>query len=1237
MNFERRNMLTKIVAYCLALMVPMTTVPEAYALPHLGKVSAGTASVSVSGSTMKINQKTTSATFNWNSYNVASGQSVLYTTPTSSSVSLNYIGGTTPSSINGIVKSNGILYFMNPNGIIFGSGASVSAAGVMAYGASSPWGAPTGTISNAGVLTATNNGTVALVGTSVTNSGTISAPGGEVILGAGSSVTPVTTTGSSSVSALKTAGGGFIDNSGLLSAQTDNGKTGTIIAQAGMNSGTVALESSSAIDASAPNGGNGGNVTVNAHTVKLDNIAPINVSAPYGDTGSILVDPTILDIGTAAGLELIDGNGNVDNQTPYLSDDINLTANINMSTNGVPYNWIPFGAPLAYGFPMGYGGIFNGNNHTVSGYTIGTSTAPYSGSYAGFITSSGGVIENLGVSGSIYVTYPSNYAPSDNVNATYVGGVVGHNNGTVENSYNTGDVTVNVTFNNNSGANGYTTSNVGGVVGLNYANVYDSHNTGTISVIVSSNSTNGGDSNVGGVIGSNWQVSSGVQYDYNTGNVSNVSNNTAVNTSFLTSLLTGGVIGDNYDYSSGSVVQYLYNKGNVTSIQNGSSAGGQIISGGIVGYNDTSMVVQNSYNAGSVSASGGSSEDIDSGGIVGWNNSATSTVENSYNTGNVSVSSGDYGYAGGIVGLNGGIVEYVYNTGSVSESGNTSYVGGIIGYNGETLENSYNLGGVSVTGTGSYAGGLIGYNWNTDYPQGLIKNNYYNTSVSYGSGAIGYNGSTNSLYTTNNTGLAISQFGIQSNLSNLGSFNTWNSTTGVFNSSVTSAPWYEGQVVYEGGTTTAPMLIPAMPTYNTFGNGGGSIYNGSTVNPGTTSFFDLGGTTMPSGVSVSVSNNTAGPNVGTTTITPTITQTGIVPNPTSQTSVYDVTNNPTSLNGSWTISPLTITSTANSASFQQGQSVPSLSGTVVPSTSTTLQQAGLSYSWTTTANSSSSPGTYAINPSFSYTTNAGGVTATAADFNFVSASSNATAMTVTTAPLIVTATAFPSSMTEGQTPSFLSGYLNLSNYSNPYAFDIYASGWKTTATSSSPPGQYAIDPSGFTYTNGASASDYTIVDAPGNATAMTVVAPYVPPAPAPVLSDIKNLGLLPVKPTINLFGQVESTQIIPSNAGTTSSSSSVAATTAVTTISNDGANSTSSPSSSAAAAAPSSAAVETSTATTSAPSTPTVVPTLQTASSTFSEGNSTVVVNASNVAQQQALTTDSSINTSGIVATANSK
>ncbi|EQD54213.1 filamentous hemeagglutinin family protein, partial [mine drainage metagenome] len=116
---------------------------------------------------------------------------------------------------------------MNPNGLIFGSGSVVSASGVMAFASATPWGKPTGTVTNAGVLTATDNGTVALVGTSVSNSGTISAPGGEVILAAGSTVTPIVTDGGLLRLCCHRRAEARWTTRGIVSAETLNGKTGT--------------------------------------------------------------------------------------------------------------------------------------------------------------------------------------------------------------------------------------------------------------------------------------------------------------------------------------------------------------------------------------------------------------------------------------------------------------------------------------------------------------------------------------------------------------------------------------------------------------------------------------------------------------------------------------------------------------------------------------------------------------------------------------------------------------------------------------------------------------------------------------------------------------------------------------------------------------------------------------------------------------------------------------------------
>nr|WP_011264502.1 filamentous hemagglutinin N-terminal domain-containing protein [Leptospirillum ferrooxidans]AAX36045.1 ORF175 [Leptospirillum ferrooxidans] len=135
----------KIVATALTVLIPIGPLSGvAFALPHGGVVSKGSATLGYSTGRLAIRQSTSSATFNWGSYNVKAGQSVVYSVPGSKSVSLNYIGGTTPSSINGSVTSNGILEFMNPNGLIFGSGSVVSAAGVMAFGSATPWGKPTG-------------------------------------------------------------------------------------------------------------------------------------------------------------------------------------------------------------------------------------------------------------------------------------------------------------------------------------------------------------------------------------------------------------------------------------------------------------------------------------------------------------------------------------------------------------------------------------------------------------------------------------------------------------------------------------------------------------------------------------------------------------------------------------------------------------------------------------------------------------------------------------------------------------------------------------------------------------------------------------------------------------------------------------------------------------------------------------------------------------------------------------
>jgi len=832
----------KIVAYGLMALIPLATMPEAaLALPHGGIVSKGSATMGYSTGKLLIAQSTSSATFNWGSYNVKAGQSVVYSVPGSTSVSMNYIGGTTPSSINGKVASNGILYFMNPNGLIFGSGSTVSASGVMAFGSAAPWGTPTGAVTNAGVLTATNNGTVALVGSQVTNSGTITAPGGEVLLAAGSTVTPLTTTGVSSLS-VATTGGGQVDDSGVLSAETVGGKTGTILLQSGMGSGTTTLEPTAVLDASAPNGGNGGAVYINASGVVMNNATPINVSAPYGTAGTLKIDPnyiltgSILDICNATGLEYLDTN-----PTSYLADTINLEGNMNLATGSTLYPWIPLGNCNTGAFT----GTFNGKGYTVSGYTIGTSSSkPYSGPSSGcdvgFIgwLGSGGTVENLGVAGAVYASSST----------SSVGGVVGNNSGTVEVSYNKGTV-----------------------------------------------------------------------------------------------------------------------------------SGGSCTVGGVVGYNFGTGTVKYSYNKGGVKGSGNSF-----GGVVGEN---CGTVEYSYNTGTVT-GTGSY-WVGGVIGQNNGKVEYSYNTGTVSGK---SKVGGVVGanYTGSVVEYSYNTGAVSGT---SNVGGVVGENCG-----GTYTGNYWNTNATISPGNTTGVGNSSSTVSGVN-GLTASQFGTSSYFSGW-TFNTWSS--GAFQHSVTSDPWFEGKVVSGTGTMTAPMLLIDLPVETVTGNSGTSVYNGSPVPAGDTTTYTMGGSATPSGITITAPAS-FGPNVGSYTPTPNVT--GTVGSPTTQTSVVSVS----ATSGTWTITALPVTATANTASMTSGSAVPSVSGSLTGLTGI----ANISADWSTSATSSSAAGSYAINPaSFSYSNGA-----VSGDFSVTDAAGNATALTITAAPSSSGGSSSSSGSTGGSTSS----------------------------------------------------------------------------------------------------------------------------------------------------------------------------------------------------------------------------
>src|ERR1700734_1432871 len=94
-------------------------------------VTAGTATAVATQNTLKINQTTQSAAFNWSSFNIGKGDSVIFKQPNSSAVALNRIFENSPVQIFGNLTANGQVYLINLNGFLFGPTASVNVGSLL--------------------------------------------------------------------------------------------------------------------------------------------------------------------------------------------------------------------------------------------------------------------------------------------------------------------------------------------------------------------------------------------------------------------------------------------------------------------------------------------------------------------------------------------------------------------------------------------------------------------------------------------------------------------------------------------------------------------------------------------------------------------------------------------------------------------------------------------------------------------------------------------------------------------------------------------------------------------------------------------------------------------------------------------------------------------------------------------------------------------------------------------------
>jgi filamentous hemagglutinin family protein len=166
-----------------------------YALPEGGSVVAGEASIHLQDSqTLAVGQATDRAIINWDQFNIASNETVLFTQPGPDAVALNRVTGGDPSSILGRLSANGHLFLVNPEGIFFGPNATLNVGGLLATTldikdddflsgkTNFQETNSAGPLVNQGEIAVSDGGFVFLVAPSVSNAGIIRAPGGEIVL-----------------------------------------------------------------------------------------------------------------------------------------------------------------------------------------------------------------------------------------------------------------------------------------------------------------------------------------------------------------------------------------------------------------------------------------------------------------------------------------------------------------------------------------------------------------------------------------------------------------------------------------------------------------------------------------------------------------------------------------------------------------------------------------------------------------------------------------------------------------------------------------------------------------------------------------------------------------------------------------------------------------------------------------------------------------------------------------------
>jgi filamentous hemagglutinin family protein len=368
------------------LMLDLTG--SAMANPTGMTVHGGSATATSSGSQLTVTTTSQNTFLNWQSFNIAAGQTTIFQEPSTTSIVWNQINNANPSQIYGNLQANGIVVLLNSSGFYFGPNSFVSAAGLVVSTANyippqnsgGGWEfngpPPLASIVNYGQIKIGNGGSAFLIADQIENHGSITAPGGTIGLAAGQTVLLSDRPDGRGMSMQVTLPSGSVDNEGRLiadggtiamnarvvnqdgfiQANSVRNRNGVIelvasdqlalgvnsqISASGDNSpagsagGDVTLKSgndfndsvgSQIIITGGTQGGNGGNVEISAPNVLSLN-SSIDARAQAGWlAGKLLLDPDYIILDTS-GADTISGGTVLVGDNPNGTDTLDLNVN----------------------------------------------------------------------------------------------------------------------------------------------------------------------------------------------------------------------------------------------------------------------------------------------------------------------------------------------------------------------------------------------------------------------------------------------------------------------------------------------------------------------------------------------------------------------------------------------------------------------------------------------------------------------------------------------------------------------------------------------------------------------------------------------------------------------------------------------------------------------------------------------------------------------------------------------